>query len=87
LKLQYDEALSNVAFIINLRRYTSGFPHLVKSGALSYPMPNPYNISIHFPTIVIMFFLGYVPGFPMLFGYMLSQRKSVLAPKKKGKSA
>jgi len=50
-------------------------------------MPNPYNISIHFPTIVIMFFLGYVPGFPMLFGYMLSQRKSVLAPKKKGKSA
>ena len=29
--------------------------------------PNPYNISIHFPSIVVMFFLGYVPGFPMLY--------------------
>lgn len=60
----------------------SGFPHLVSTGALSYPMPNPYNISIHFPSIVVMFFLGYVPGFPMLYMYMVNQRKKVLAPKK-----
>ena len=31
----------------------SGFPHLVSTGALSYPMPNPYNISIHFPLSLI----------------------------------
>ena len=61
----------------------SGFEHITKSGALSYPMPNQYNIAIHFPSVMIMFFAGYVPGFPMLYSYMLSQRKSVLAPKKK----
>ena len=64
----------------------SGFPTLVSTGALSYPMPNPYNISIHFPSIVIMFFLGYVPGFPMLYMYMVNQRKKVLAPKKAKKA-
>ena len=55
----------------------------MKTGVLSYPMPNPYNISIHFPTLLVVFFMGYVPGFPMLFQYMLTQRKSVLAPKAK----
>jgi very-long-chain (3R)-3-hydroxyacyl-CoA dehydratase/ATP-dependent RNA helicase DDX5/DBP2 len=35
-----------------------------------------------------MFFAGYVPGFPMLFGYMLKQRKKVLSPAgKKTKTA
>ena len=61
----------------------SGFPHLVKSGALSYAMPNPYNVAWDFPTVQILFFLGYVPGFPMLYTYMLKQRKSVLSPAKK----
>lgn len=61
----------------------SGYDHIVRSGALSYPMPNPYNVSIHFPTVMIVFFAGYLPGFPMLYTYMLGQRKSVLAPKKK----
>ena len=58
-------------------------PHLVKSGALSYAMPNPYNVAWDFPTVQILFFLGYVPGFPMLYTYMLKQRKSVLSPAKK----
>jgi len=65
----------------------SGFPTLVKTGVLSYPLPNPYNVGLHFPSIVVMFFMGYVPGFPMLFQYMLTQRKSVLAPPKKAKKA
>jgi very-long-chain (3R)-3-hydroxyacyl-CoA dehydratase len=46
-----------------------------------------YHASIHFPSVMIMFFAGYVPGFPMLYMYMLGQRKSVLAPKKKKKTA
>jgi very-long-chain (3R)-3-hydroxyacyl-CoA dehydratase/ATP-dependent RNA helicase DDX5/DBP2 len=33
-----------------------------------------------------MFFLGYVPGFPMLYMYMVNQRKKVLAPKKAKKA-
>ena len=61
----------------------SGFQQLVDTGVFSYPMPNALNIAIHFPSIVIMFFLGYIPGFPMLYMYMVSQRKSVLSPKKK----
>ena len=60
----------------------SGFDHIVQSGALNYPMPNPYNVGVHFPTVMVLFFAGYVPGFPMLYGYMLKQRKTVLAPKK-----
>lgn len=64
----------------------SGFEHLVKSGALSMAMPNAYNIALHFPSIQVMFFLGYVPGFPMLYQYMLKQRKSVLAPAKAKKA-
>lgn len=61
----------------------SGFDHIVKTGALSYPMPNEYNIAIHFPSVMIMFFAGYVPGFPMLYTYMLNQRKSVVGKGKK----
>jgi hypothetical protein len=64
----------------------SGFEHLVKSGAFSVAMPNAYNIALHFPSIQVMFFLGYVPGFPMLYQYMLKQRKSVLAPAKPKKA-
>jgi very-long-chain (3R)-3-hydroxyacyl-CoA dehydratase/ATP-dependent RNA helicase DDX5/DBP2 len=29
-----------------------------------------------------MFFAGYAPGFPMLYGYMLGQRKKVLGAAK-----
>ena len=64
----------------------SGFEHLVKSGAYSVAMPNAYNIALHFPSIQVMFFLGYVPGFPMLYQYMLKQRKSALAPAKAKKA-
>jgi very-long-chain (3R)-3-hydroxyacyl-CoA dehydratase/ATP-dependent RNA helicase DDX5/DBP2 len=49
-------------------------------------MPNAYNIALHFPSIQVMFFLGYVPGFPMLYQYMLKQRKSALAPAKAKKA-
>lgn len=61
----------------------SGFDYIHKHGVLSYPMPNQYNMSIHWPSVMMMFFAGYVPGFPMLYTYMLGQRKSVLSPKKK----
>ena len=33
-------------------------------GALSYAMPNPYNVAWDFPTVRILFFLGYVPVSP-----------------------
>ena len=64
----------------------SGFSHLVNSGRWSLLMPNKYNVALHFPSIQIMFFLGYVPGFPMLFQYMLAQRKTVLGGKKTKKA-
>jgi hypothetical protein len=51
-------------------------------------MPNPWNVWIDWPSVTAMFFAGYVPGFPMLFGYMLKQRKKVLSPSgKKTKTA
>ena len=56
----------------------SGFAYLCKTNPFAYPMPNALNISLHFPSLLLMFFAGYVPGFPMLFGYMVSQRKKVL---------
>lgn len=64
----------------------SGFGYLVKKNPLSYAMPNAANVSFHFPTVVIVFFAGYIPGFPMLFSYMLSQRKKVLGDAVKGKT-
>jgi very-long-chain (3R)-3-hydroxyacyl-CoA dehydratase len=56
----------------------SGFGYLVKTNPLAYPMPNAANISFHLPSVMLMFFAGYVPGFPMLYSYMLGQRKKVL---------
>ena len=56
----------------------SGFAQLVKENPLAYPMPNAFNFSFHLPTFMIMFFAGYVPGFPMLYSYMFGQRKKVL---------
>ena len=50
------------------------------------PSPCGVNIALHFPSIQVMFFLGYVPGFPMLYQYMLKQRKSALAPAKPKKA-
>ena len=61
----------------------SGFGHLVESGAFSYRMPNPYNVAWDFSVVQILFFLGYVPGFPKLYLYMLKQRKNTLGSKEK----
>ena len=60
-----------------------GFGHLVESGAFSYRMPNPYNVAWDFSVVQILFFLGYVPGFPKLYLYMLKQRKNTLGSKEK----
>jgi hypothetical protein len=66
----------------------SAAAYVKKRGVLSYPMPNPWNVWIDWPSVTAMFFAGYVPGFPMLFGYMLKQRKKVLSPAgKKTKTA
>ena len=59
----------------------SGFAHLMKTNPFAYEMPNAINFSFHLPSVMIMFFLGYVPGFPMLFSYMLAARKKVLKAK------
>ena len=61
----------------------SGFAQLVKTNPLAFEMPNKLNIAFHFPTFMVLFFLGYVPGFPMLYGYMLDARKKVLGTKSK----
>ena len=62
----------------------SGFPHLVKSGALSYAMPNPRTTSRRIlPNRADPLLPRIRPRFPMLYTYMLKQRKSVLSPAKK----
>ena len=60
----------------------SGFGYLVKTNPYAYAMPNKLNFAFHLPTFMVMFFAGYVPGFPMLYSYMLSQRKKVLGSRK-----
>ena len=60
----------------------SGFKYLLKTNPLAYEMPNAVNFAFHLPTAMLMFFAGYAPGFPMLYGYMLGQRKKVLGAAK-----
>jgi hypothetical protein len=59
----------------------TSLPYLMHSGVHSLPMPNAYNISVHYPTVVVLLMLAYIPGFPSLFGYMLAARKKTLHKK------
>lgn len=49
----------------------------------SLELPNKLNWSFDSYIFVWLMILGYVPGFPQLFGYMLRQRKKVLNPETK----
>jgi very-long-chain (3R)-3-hydroxyacyl-CoA dehydratase len=46
----------------------------------SVQMPNKWNWSLDSYMFVWLMIIGYAPGFPQLFGYMLHQRKKVLNP-------
>jgi len=41
-------------------------------------MPNAYNFAFDYPTLCIITACLYIPCFPMLFSYMVTQRKKVI---------
>lgn len=49
-----------------------------KTGVYDYPLPNKLNISFYGDIGIILLILTYVPFFPKLYMYMLSQRKKFL---------
>jgi len=52
----------------------------------SISLPNFINFGFSYYILCILIALAYIPGFPMLYGYMLAQRKKVLGREKsKGK--
>ena len=47
----------------------------------SVALPNTWNWSFDSYIFVWIMIFAYIPGFPQLFGYMVSQRKKVLNPR------
>ncbi|KAE9416231.1 hypothetical protein Angca_003527 [Angiostrongylus cantonensis] len=56
----------------------SSLPEVAEKKYFSLEMPNPLNIGISFYWILVGCALFYIPGFPQLYSYMLTQRKKVL---------
>ncbi|CEG47624.1 Protein tyrosine phosphatase-like protein PTPLA (contains Pro instead of catalytic Arg) [Plasmopara halstedii] len=46
----------------------------LSKGAYSIQLPNTYNVSISLYMIVILVLLVYVPGLPVMYKHMLTQR-------------
>lgn len=49
-----------------------------KLARLSITMPNPLNMAFDYYVVCLVIVATYVPGLPMLYGYMLSQRRKIL---------
>ncbi|XP_067142443.1 very-long-chain (3R)-3-hydroxyacyl-CoA dehydratase hpo-8 [Centruroides vittatus] len=65
-----------------LSMYNS-LPYIKQRNLYSILMPNKANFSFHYYYIVIASMLVYIPGFPHLYLYMISQRSKVLKGAKK----
>ncbi|KAK2582257.1 hypothetical protein KPH14_004603 [Odynerus spinipes] len=52
---------------------------------LTYALPNQWNFTFNYSYSLIMAMLVYIPGFPNLYSYMLSQRKKILGSDAKAK--
>eukprot|EP01101_Sappina_pedata_P006934 TRINITY_DN3563_c0_g1_i1.p1 TRINITY_DN3563_c0_g1~~TRINITY_DN3563_c0_g1_i1.p1 ORF type:complete len:240 (-),score=100.73 TRINITY_DN3563_c0_g1_i1:91-768(-) len=52
-----------------------------ESGIFSITMPNALNFGFSFEFLLYAIALSYLPGLPMMYGHMLSQRKKVLGAK------
>lgn len=56
----------------------SSLGYIARTGLYSLPMPNPLNASFYYHYALIAIMASYVPFFPQLYMYMLSQRKKFL---------
>lgn len=57
-------------------------PHIRKSQMWSISMPNAFNFAFDYFLFCLLAVAIYIPGFPMLYLHMLSQRKKVLGKTK-----
>ena len=53
-------------------------PAIKASESLSIGLPNPANFTFNFYYFILVCMVGYLPGFPQLYGYMFKQRSKVL---------
>jgi len=53
-------------------------PYVLERNLLSVSMPNAYNFSFSYYYFLIAMMLGYIPGSPHLYGYMINARKKAL---------
>ena len=62
-------------------------PTIKASGLFSYSMPNALNFGFEYHAICLGIMLSYLPGLPMLYSYMLQQRRKQLGGGSKSKAA
>ncbi|XP_074595230.1 very-long-chain (3R)-3-hydroxyacyl-CoA dehydratase hpo-8-like [Brevipalpus obovatus] len=60
-------------------------PYIKKRELLYYKLPNPLNISFYSDWVLMAIMFSYIPLFPQLYMYMLSQRRKVLGGTSKRK--
>jgi len=51
------------------------------AGLFSLSLPNILNFGFDYHTVCVLVMLSYLPGLPMLYGYMLGQRGKQLGSK------
>ena len=62
-------------------------PYIYAERPLSILMPNKWNFAIDLFFLTVLGLITYIPGFPMLFSYMLTQRAKVIGGASKKKTA
>lgn len=55
-------------------------PYIKSSKMWNCPMPNVLNFSFDYYIACLLVCLVYIPGLPQLYGYLLKQRRKMLAP-------
>ncbi|RWS17267.1 ptpla domain protein-like protein [Dinothrombium tinctorium] len=63
--------------------YTA-LPYIARRQIYSYQLPNPFNISFQYNLALILLMLSYIPFFPLLYFYMVGQRRKMLGGKEAG---
>ncbi|XP_048455223.1 very-long-chain (3R)-3-hydroxyacyl-CoA dehydratase 2-like, partial [Rhincodon typus] len=56
----------------------AALPHVRRTGLYSVTLPNKFNISFDYYTVLILVMISYIPIFPQLYFHMLCQRRKVL---------
>ncbi|KAK1929125.1 Very-long-chain (3R)-3-hydroxyacyl-CoA dehydratase PASTICCINO 2 [Phytophthora citrophthora] len=58
----------------------------LSTGAYAIALPNTHNISLSLYVVVILVLVVYIPGLPVMYGHMLTQRNRAYS-KTKAKTA